>query len=215
LEAETYLDTGNRHAFENAGPPVTLHPDFSTWDSADADRSAASAPLATGAHDTEPVWRRLAVRAVALGYPAFRPATVSDPDLRLSVAGHDIRPVEIVGGRHVFVLPNGTTAIRASSRAGSPAAVRPWLDDRRRLGVAVCRIIVCDGRRVTDMPVDHPALTNGWHDVESSDERLWRWTDGSAHVSIPAGTRSIEIHLHGGIDHEILTPPARPDELAA
>jgi hypothetical protein len=215
LEAETYLDTGNRHAFENAGLPVTLHPDFSTWSSPDADRSAACAPLATSANETEPAWRRLAVRAVALGYPAFRPVTASDPALRLSGAGRDIRPTEIVDGRYVFVLPKGTTAVRASSRAGSPSAIRPWLDDRRRLGVAVCRIILCDGRSVTDMPVDHPALADGWHDVESSDERLWRWTDGSAHVPIPAGTRSIEVHLHCGIDYEILTPPARPDELAA
>ena len=59
LPAESYLDTGNRGNFANAGGAVALHPDFAslTWD------AAGCAPLVVTGPRLEAVRRRLAERA--------------------------------------------------------------------------------------------------------------------------------------------------------
>jgi len=95
----------------------------------------------------------------------------------------------VTSGSHIFVLPRGTDAVRLVSRAGAPSNVRPWLDDRRRLGVCVGRIRARNGAELIEMPVDHPALAAGWHGVEREQGRLWRWTDGDAHVPVPGAQK--------------------------
>ena len=65
LAAESYIDTGNRGIFQNAGSSVDLHPAF---DDAQAQREVAScAPFVWDAAIVQPVWRRLALRARRLG----------------------------------------------------------------------------------------------------------------------------------------------------
>jgi hypothetical protein len=192
LAAESYLDTGNRHAFANAGGTVALHPGF------DRERSVdGRAALSIEADRIEPLWRRLAARAVAAGHDEFAPAAATDPALRLMVDGREVRPVEILGGRYMFVLPPRAVALRIASRAGAPSELHPWLDDRRKLGVPVERIVLHDRGGRIEMPVDHPALTAGWHAVERAGDRHWRWTDGSALLSVPAAATMIELHLAG------------------
>jgi hypothetical protein len=146
----------------------------------------------------EPIWRRLAARAVAAGYRVSLPVTTADPELRLVVGGDTVRPAEIVGNRYVFVLRPRTTAVRVASRAVMPSALRPWLDDRRRLGVAVRRIVLRDHAGRTEIPVDHPDVADGWHAVERSGDLLWRWTNGSALLPVPPGTTMVELHVAGG-----------------
>jgi hypothetical protein len=192
LAAESYLDTGNRHAFANAGAPVALHPGFDREQSADA-----CAPLAIQADRVEPLWHRFAARAVAAGHDVFAPATTTDPALRLMIDGREVRPAAILGGRYVFVLPSRAVALRIASRAGSPSELHPWLDDRRKLGVAVERIVLRHRGGRAEMPVDHPTLTVGWHAVERDGDRHWRWTDGSALLSMPFAATMIELHLAG------------------
>jgi len=185
LPAESYLDTGNRAMFSNAGLALVLHPDFaasqglSTW----ADDSCA--PLVTTAAEVEPIWRQLAQRAESLGYTPPSYATTTDPDLHVMVDGRRLRPLTAKDGRYVFVLPAGAESIRLTSRAGAPAEVAAYLEDRRRLGVSVGRMAFHVGAEVREVPVDHPMLSRGWHAAERAGTELSRWTDGDAHVRVP------------------------------
>jgi hypothetical protein len=197
LTAESYLDTGNRAMFSNAGLALVLHPDFaasqglSTW----ADDSCA--PLVTTAAEVEPIWRQLAQRAESLGYAPPNYATTTDPDLLVMVDGRQLRPLTSNDGRYVFVLPAGAESIRLTSRAGAPAEVAAYLEDRRRLGVAVGRLAFRAGAEVQEVPVDHPMLSRGWHAAERDGSALRRWTDGDAHLRVPfapgAGVVTLEV----------------------
>ena len=223
LPAESYLDTGNRAMFADAGVAMMLHPDFATvnaglkcWE------HDACAPLATRATQVEPIWKKLAGRARTLGRPALRPSITTHPRLRLEACGRQLQPLAGRDGWHVFVLPPGTNAVRLVSNAGAPSDVRPWLEDRRRLGVSVRRIRARAGTELVDIPVDDPALKTGWHGVERQGEQLWRWTDGSACLQVPSGTRILEIQLTGSAEYraeassdEFVGPPCRRSATAA
>jgi Hint domain len=186
LPAESYLDTGNRAFFANAGLATVLHPDLSigagrlgVWE------RDACAPLVTAEADVRPVWERLAARAATLGHAVALPATTSDAALRLVVDGRALRPISVAEGRYVFPLPRGARAVRLASRSGSPAESRPWLDDRRRLGVFVERVVVQSEAGVEQIPLDHPSMMRGWHRVEQRDGLLRRWTNGDATIAVP------------------------------
>jgi hypothetical protein len=148
-------------------------------------------PLATDANQVEPIWRRVAARA---GAEALPPVT-TDPSLRLVAGGHARRPVMVADDRHVFVLPPGQNTVRITSRAAAPADLRPWLDDRRRLGVPVARIVLRGRHDETVIHPDDPSLVHGWHQPESANRALWRWTDGDAVLPVPTDTIMLEIHL--------------------
>ena len=79
-------------------------------------------------------------------------ATTVDPDLRID-------------RRH-----DGALLIR--SRRVVPGFATPDPRDRRRLGVKIAGLASGD----RPIPLDHPALAEGWHDVEADG----RWTDGCA-----------------------------------
>jgi hypothetical protein len=134
---ESYLETGNRGAFES-GPALTLHPDF-----AQARREAAGcAPFAEAGSVVE------ALRAGLLARAGIE--TTHAPDISLRLTG------------------DGGAIIR--SRSAIPGEVTPDPRDRRRLGVKVGELRA--GNRL--IPLDHPDLVEGWHDVEPDG----RWTDG-------------------------------------
>ena len=205
LPAESYLDTGNRAFYDNAGIAVVLHPEFSinaglrTW------QEDACAPLAMDDAAVEAVWQRLAARAEALGHRLAGPEFDDDPQLCLLAGGRTLRPVCVANGVHTFVLPRGANAVRVVSRSASPAVRRPWLDDRRRLGVAIQRIRFRRADALCEIPMDHPALACGWHDVERQGAALVRWTDGAAGLAVPpdmAGTATmLELHLGGTVPY--------------
>jgi len=90
--------------------------------------------------------------------------------------------------------------------------LRPWLDDSRRLGIAVRSIVLRDRTGETELGADHPALTNGWHAVEHSPDGVpWRWSEGDAVLPIVSdGPCVIEINLS-----ETTTYLANPEPLAA
>jgi RHS repeat-associated protein len=201
LPAESYLDTGNRTTFENAVPVMDLHPDFSGVERARHSERQTVAPLAVRPDQTEPVWRRLVARAKALGQPAFEQQSTSDAELQLVVGGRAIRPVAVTDGRYVFVVSPKTEVVQIMSRSAAPSDIRPWLDDRRRLGVSIGRIVLNGASNMSEIPVDHPTLDSGWHDTECDGQKLWRWTNGDARLPIPVGTRVIEIQLHGQTEY--------------
>ena len=203
VEAESYLDTGNRAYFSNAGLATILHPEFGINEHLRCWETDACAPLIVRAEAVKPVWERFAARAVALGFRAPEPTTTTDPGLRLVVDGGRCGRWRSRSQMVRFVVPDGARSVRLVSRSTRPARVGPWLDDPRRLGVAVRSMMLRDrtGRPCSD--ADHPALTDGWHAAEyAADGAPWRWSDGDAVLPIVSdGPCLLEITLGG--DHAI------------
>jgi hypothetical protein len=184
LTAESYLDTGNRGLFHNADTPLVLHPDLAAAQTFREQRSVA--PFA-GPAEIEPQWRRLAGRATRMGYPPFAPAVTTEPDLRLIANGRVLRPSVVTSNEYAFVLPPDTRSLQLLSRSAAPNMTRPWLEDRRRLGVAIGRISILgpDGdSEPLDLAMDHPALSEGWWAAERFDGQIVRWTTGAATIPI-------------------------------
>ena len=183
---ETYLDTGNRGLFENADGPVTLHPDFVDGQAARVARSCAT--FLDDPARVEPIWRGLVDRAATMGFGACETvATTSDPDLALSMNGRLFRAVAAREGQYVFVLPAVTGVVRLVSRALVASALRPWVADRRRLGVCVSALTIRNGGRTRAVAIDDPALSDGWFAVEHNGTGPSRWTCGDAVLPVEAG----------------------------
>ena len=129
----------------------------------------------------QPIWHRLAARATLLGRgPPAPAATTDDPRLRI-VPCEDggtpaISPVSAAAGCYTFVLPSLDGPVRLVSLAARPCDARPWVEDRRRLGVMVSRLILRVGSGTEPIPLDHPRLSQGWHKVERDRAALWRST---------------------------------------
>ena len=205
LPAESYLDTGNRGFFDESIGPLLLYPDVTGQTRREAE---SCAPLAADAPRVEPVWRRLAMRSALLGHPLpGAPETTGNPDLRVMFGDRCLRPVVADNGRHIFALPATDGAVWLISRTMVPSEVQPWIEDRRRLGVMVCRLtlLTCDG--VESIPLDHPSFDDGWWDVEwHGATALRRWTNG--HARLPIRTDEpvlLEVELG-----DTLTYPVRP-----
>jgi hypothetical protein len=101
-----------------------------------------------------------------------------------------LRPIRRLDGWHTFCLPGGTTSARLVSRAGAPCMIRPWSSDDRVLGVAVTDILLRDDAGCDPIPLDHPALADGWWSVERDAAAPWRWTNGDAALPLPARPRA-------------------------
>lgn len=196
LPAESYLDTGNRGFFANAGVPL-LHP--ATMNDVDPPtREAGSCePFVCDEARVRPVWQKLADRAVASGQLVPRHHVTSDPEMYLLADGRSIKPIHASSSAVVFALPAGTGDVRLMSRAQSPTLARPWLEDRRHLGVAITNVVVTQDGNVWEMPVDHPGLTKGWWAVERDGTAMCRWTNGDAWISLPnmAGTALMTVNI--------------------
>jgi hypothetical protein len=214
LPAESYVDTGNRGFFANAGAPLVLHPDLTNELEYPTREAGSCAPFVWDEASVRPVWRRLADRATAIGQPMPARATSTDPDLCLSVNRRTVKPVHSDRDYAIFVLPRGAREIRLLSRAQPPTEARPWLEDRRRLGVCVKRIVLRGADELREISVDHPDLSRGWWGVERDGQIMSRWTDGEAVLPLPAmrGHVMLEIHLAGSMTYAV---DAAPERLAA
>jgi hypothetical protein len=197
LPAESYLDTGNRAFFSNATMALLLHPDFQINAALRCWERDACAPLAISEDLVLPIWQSLEARSRAQGKSTVQPFTTEDPDLMLHVAGRAHRPVTTEAGRYTFLLGEAGEA-QLVSRSFSPGRLKPWLNDRRHLGVAIDRITVKSKTGHYDIPVDHPSLRDGWHAVERLQGAIWRWTAGRATLPLPPqaeGPLMVEISL--------------------
>ena len=195
LPTESYLDTGNRGFFTNSGEPLVLHPDLTDEMDHPTREVASCAPFVWDADSVRPVWEALSERAAALGQRMPTLDTTTDPELCILAQGRTLRPQYAENGLYHFFLPKGAKEIRLVSLASSPTDVQPWLEDRRRLGVYVERIVLRSGHDVQEVPVDHPGLTQGWWAVERNGMALRRWTDGDAvlPLSVTDGPAILEI----------------------
>ena len=177
LEAESYLDTGNRAMFANAG--IAPAPQ-SGIDPQRRRETQSCLPFLVEPGQVEQMWRRLATRSVQLGWPLPRVATTADPALAVAACDRRFGPVRLDSARYTFALPPLPGGARLQSRSAVPAALRPWREDRRLLGVMVQRLTVRLAHAVTDLALDDPRLDDGWWKPEHADGALWRWTDGDA-----------------------------------
>ena len=207
LPTESYLDTGNRGFFANAGPPLVLHPNLNDEAEHPTREANACAPFVWDEASVRPVWQRLADR-VANG-EAQRVTTTTDAALRLVADRRRVKPVFSDGDHAIFVLPRGASEIRLVSRAQPPTEARPWLNDRRQLGVRVKRIVLRSADETWVVPMDHPDLTRGWWAIERDGLIMSRWTDGEAVLPLPSMRDPVllEIHLSGAMVYAEDTVP--------
>lgn len=215
LTVESYLDTGNRGNFANSSIP-SLRPDFALAAGHKSWATDAVAPLAVDSETVEPIWRALAYRSVEL-YPTL-PAieTTDEPDLTVSIKGRSVRPMYAANGLFIFALPKGATEVRLVSRTSAPADTKPWLNDRRRLGVNVRQIVLRGAAEYRAVPLDAPGLSKGWWDIEGAGASTHRWTNGDAVLSLPALQKSmalLELQLDGGMTY--VTRATQRDSQAA
>lgn len=185
LPAESYLDDGNRAAFENGAAHVHLHPDFRprTWTDACAPRCTEGAALVTAR-------QRLHGRALVLGYRIETGAglcVIADGASVLPAATVAIRGklARAKGTLHRFLLPRQTRELCVRSDAGVPAWTDPASRDWRRLGARIGGVYV-DGRVV---PLGSRYLAAGFHAIERRGGERWRWTDGVARLILPDRAR--------------------------
>lgn len=171
LEAESFLDTGGPHA--------------------QARREQASClPLAVAPAAVAPVWARLAARSAALGLPVPTPAVTAAPALALRVNGRRVAPLALGAEHAVFALPAAGPG-RLVSRRVVPAALAPWREDRRRLGVRVRELRWRHGARAESIAADDPRLTRGWWPAEHDGATPWRWTDGAGRLPVAGGVLEV------------------------
>jgi hypothetical protein len=200
LTVETYLDTGDRAVFDNAGTTLSLHPRLEI-NSAVKSWADACAPLVTDAAVAEPIWQWVADRASQLGHVAADvPATSDDPQLHLLVNGSKLRPIGVKDDKYIFVLPRGVREVTLLSDTVCPADERPWTGDLRRLGVAIREFVFRgDGDAGSGdflvMSADDSSMSRGWWPPENDGVTFWRWTDGAGVIPLAIVSRILEVKI--------------------
>jgi hypothetical protein len=179
LACESYLDTGNRGAFENGVGPTMLHPDFAlrVWE------SKSCAELVLGGANLEAARSYVHECAHALGF-----ILTSDPDLHLLIGNRRVDPKLVAGGLHRFALPSGVHEVNIMSRAAIPAEADILGKDTRRLGIMLDQVMLRQpqGQR-WEIPLGELPADAGFHALEVDGARRWRWTDGRARLALPSG----------------------------
>jgi hypothetical protein len=114
----------------------------------------------------------------------------------------------------VFAIPGGDHPRRLVSRTARPCDARPWIDDRRSLGVLVRRLISRSGPNVREVAMDAPLPRDGWCETEWHTLGPCRWTLGDAVLpDLDAGL--LEVVLGGTIRYRIGDAAAAEREAAA
>ena len=171
LPAESYLDTGNRHAFANGGATTMAHPDFGPAEPMEVWARDSCAPLVRDGATLAAVRMRLADQALALGW-----RLASDADVVVTVDGRAAQVEPGADGELRVWLPASARTVRLASRSFVPATLDADVGDWRRLGVAVA--IALDGAA---LPL--PCFAAGFHPAEAGG--AWRWTNGDATLALP------------------------------
>lgn len=141
-----------------------------------------------------PSWARSAGRSWRRGLLAGY--ATQDPDLRLIADRGILRPRSITGRVYRFAVPSGSWTLWLASRSWVPAETAAASQDRRRLGVAVERIVLRLGEPRLELGPDAQALGEGFHAPEPSH----RWTDGMGRLRLAGlrrfpGEAMLEVHL--------------------
>jgi hypothetical protein len=181
LAAESYLDCGNREAFDNGGAFVEAHPDFQSkhW-------AQTCLPLVTAGPQVQAMRAKLIGRLFEQGY-----ALDTRDGAHVLVDGLRVEPVRIGERRLAFALPAGGVEIALASDTFVPAHALADGDDWRELGICVGRLQI-DGDTLSLETGE--AVASGWHAAEFEHGRFARrWTRGAA--PLPAGARFVVVDL--------------------
>jgi hypothetical protein len=184
LPAESYLDTGNRHMFENAAGAPRKNPVFGRgrqWD------RNAYAELCLGGAILRRARREIADRAWALGY---RKKTLTD--VSLWVAGRKYLPIAGTAERPVFRISSmGHTMASIRSGRFVPAEMDDGEgqdDDGRVLGIAINRI------RLGLVPVaPRDVAISGFYPRAPGDSA--DWTDGNGVIALPSNVGGLSLGI--------------------
>ena len=181
--SETWLDYGNRHAFDNAAAAGGIVPIRRPLaEAAPADLPGHCVPCVQHGPAVNTIRRTLRTHAVALG------CTLSgDADLHIRADGVRLDARWVEPGIAAFQVPVGARSLHLVSRT---VRVQDLVDsgDTRVVGVAVGRIWA-SGRRVGLGTLEGKP---GWWGQETGDAP-YRWTDGAA--TLPSGSRAIRIEV--------------------
>ncbi|AQU88689.1 hypothetical protein B0W47_15980 [Komagataeibacter nataicola] len=181
---ESYLDTGNRRAFQQAGNVIRIGHKPRNW------QDDAAAPLGVSRDFVEPIFRQIEEHAVEAGQAIKSDAPVldEDPDLYLiTETGGIIRKMRDANGYAFFMIPAGVENVKIMSRTSRPSdMIGPYVDDRRQLGVLIKDIKLFEGNTArpisTHLASDAP---EGWYDGWYAPRNVpCRWTDGQASLHL-------------------------------
>jgi hypothetical protein len=208
LATESALGTGDGALFEHRSAALILHPDLTNDQNQPTLRSGRR--FVDAPDLVEPIWRRLAQRSALLGLDL--PAdvqTTNDPGLHVVCAKRTIKPISRQDGHYIFVLPRTEGPIHLVSHTARPCDLKPWVEDRRRLGVLVSKLTLRQGDEVDLIPLDHPRIADGWWAIERDRSMLRRWTNGDAVIPGPVnGPAVLEITIDGTPDYLAGQPTA-------
>ena len=187
LPAESYLDTGNRVGFDNAGS--SLLP-FDEDPAPGYDGAGHCLPL------VESGPRLSALRArFGLGRPVDGAAVAVASAVHLVADGAVLAPCLASANELRFLVPAGVADLRLVSPSFSAGG-----GDVRRLGVIIGALALSDGSGWQEVPLDAPALYAGFHALEGNADGAWRWTDGAGHLApalLPAPAGPVLLRLRG------------------
>lgn len=172
---ESYLNTGNRHAFNKDQKVVQLDPHVKIW------AEDAVAPLMVERDFVEPIFNDLVKRAdkqKLINHNEKGYVLSNDPDLYLLTEdGEEIYQSRVDQDQVIFTLPANTQNVYLVSRKSRPCdVIGPFVDDRRALGILVGKVCVLNEYGAYPMVnyLKEEAL-QGWSVVEQSN---CRWTMG-------------------------------------
>ncbi|KAA8384422.1 Hint domain-containing protein [Acetobacter sp. DmW_136] len=187
--SESYLDTGNRTSFRSSGIVLaSIGSKPRNWS------VNAAAPLCTQKEFVQPLFEKIANRDNALGHAPAQPAPrelLTDPDICLQTnTGKRIRAIKVQDGYYTFMLPENVQSVQIVSRASRPCDVEgPFVDDRRKLGVAIGQVTLCDTQNMQEISTH---LQNedipGWYVLEHGGAA--RWTNGNAMLDLESQSTS-------------------------
>ncbi len=184
LAAESYLDTGNRGAFDGNAGTRPLHPDFIA-DPAASLRTFAERgclPLVIDGPEVRTAHAILLARAEALGHALTR-----DPALAVTC---DAAGLQVVadGSRGLRLhLPAAARTVAVRSRAFVPEALDPACGDGRTLGAALAV-------RLNGAALPARGFGPGWYAPDAG--AAWRWTTGDAVLKLAPRKRPAMLSLH-------------------
>ena len=186
LATESYLDVDNRSFFSNAPEITQLRPVLPEELRTTRTRCA---PLVFEGSLVQKVRHHLIERAKHLGFEM-----TDNPSMSMLVNGRFVEPSSVEGQLWRFSLPEGTREVRILSRSSKPQS-----GDRRTLGLAIYRIALRRADHIEEIELDDRRLADGFHGVERSAGRAWRWTTGEARLKFPTPLDPCELELvaHG------------------
>lgn len=180
LAAESYLDRGDRAAFDNGAAFIEAFPDLppKRWDE-------TCLPIVKYGPLIAEAKARLIARLLAQGY-----AIDHEADVFVRADERRIEPMRLGEKRFSFVLPADAASIALCSNTFTPAHTQATSTDTRKLGLCVKRLQI-DGE---ELALAGEGFGEGWYGCEhEGDPPARRWTNGAARL--PSRARVVVVDI--------------------